>query len=79
MSEEGIAKIQAILDRLQPLIAADGGGVELVKVHDGIVYIKMLGACVSCPASYFTQKYVLEKTLKEELPNEVTHVSLVDS
>jgi Fe-S cluster biogenesis protein NfuA len=79
MLSESEVKIRAILDRLQPFIIADGGGIELVKVQDRIVYVKMLGACVTCPASSFTQKMVLEKTLKEELPQDVTEVVLINS
>lgn len=42
--------IEEVLDGLRPMIRRDGGNIEFVKVEDNIVYIKMLGACVGCPA-----------------------------
>jgi len=75
VSDESL--VQDIFDQLRPYIEADGGGIELVKIHNGTVYIKMLGACTSCPASTFTQKMVIEKRLKEKIPS-ITDVVVVD-
>ncbi len=71
-------KIQQVIDSLIPAIALHGGSIELVKVENRIVYLKMLGACLGCPASEFTQKLVIEKMLKEKLPELVKQVVVVE-
>lgn len=43
------------------------GNIELIKVEDAIVEVKLLGACSGCPSADITQKYIIEDTLKEEL------------
>lgn len=62
-------KVEAVLDTIRPNIQMDGGDVEFVRFQDGIVYIKMLGACVGCPASIFTLKMGIEQALKEQIPD----------
>lgn len=69
-------KIQDSLDTLRPFIQRDGGDVELVDYADGIVYVRLLGACSSCPSSYITLKNGIERALSEEIP-EVTGVEQV--
>lgn len=57
------------LDRIRPVLQKDGGDVELVNVStDGVVSVRMQGACGSCPGAMMTIKMVIEKTLKEEVP-----------
>jgi Fe-S cluster biogenesis protein NfuA len=63
-----IQRIEAVLDSLRPNIQMDGGDIELVKFEDGIVYIKLLGACVGCSMSIYTLKMGIEEALKAELP-----------
>ncbi len=63
-----LQKIETILDLIRPNIQMDGGDIELVKFEDGIVYIKLLGACVGCPMSVYTLKMGVEEALKAELP-----------
>lgn len=76
--ENSTSEVNKILDSLRPYIMADGGDVELVKIdNDGVVSIRMLGACAGCPASSFTQKMVIEKSLKEGVVG-ITEVVLVD-
>lgn len=60
-------KIEEVLDTLRPYIINDGGNIEFVKFEDGIVYIKMLGACAECGLLDFTLKDGIEQTLKEEI------------
>jgi len=57
------------LNRVRPALQADGGDVELVEVDkDGVVSVKLTGACGSCPMSTMTLKMGIERTLKEEIP-----------
>ena len=62
-------KVQEVLNLVRPALQADGGDVELVDVgDDGIVSVKLTGACGSCPMSTMTLKMGIEKTLMENIP-----------
>jgi Fe-S cluster biogenesis protein NfuA len=62
-------KVQKTIDRIKPNLQADGGDIELVEVtKDGVVKIKLLGACRGCPMSQMTLKMGVEKFLKKEIP-----------
>jgi Fe-S cluster biogenesis protein NfuA len=62
-------QVQEVLELVRPALQADGGDVELVDVsEDGIVSVKLTGACGSCPMSTMTLKMGIERTLKEKLP-----------
>ncbi|GGF96829.1 NifU family protein [Paenibacillus abyssi] len=56
-----------VLDKLRPFLQRDGGDVELVDVEDGIVKLKLVGACGSCPSSTITLKAGIERALLEEV------------
>ena len=61
--------INSALDKLRPYLERDGGNVEVVRVtEEGIVEVKMLGACMTCPQSTITMKVGIEKTLKDAFP-----------
>jgi Fe-S cluster biogenesis protein NfuA len=60
-------KVQSVLDKIRPNLRADGGDVELVDVKDGIVSLKLKGACAGCPMSTMTLKNGIERILKQEL------------
>jgi len=61
-------EVQKYIDKIRPSLQADGGDVELVEVtEDGIVKVKLLGACSGCPMSTLTIKNGIEKTLKENV------------
>ncbi len=63
------AKVEEVLNLVRPALQADGGDVELVDVtDDGIVSVRLTGACGSCPMSTMTLKMGIEKTLKEKIP-----------
>ena len=62
-------KVAAVLDKIRPSLMADGGDVELVDVKDGVVSVRLVGACGSCPMSTMTLKHGVERTLKSELPD----------
>ena len=62
-------QVQAVLDKVRPMLQNDGGDVELVDVTpDGVVKVKLTGACGGCAMSTYTLKMGIEKTLKQELP-----------
>jgi Fe-S cluster biogenesis protein NfuA len=62
-------KIEEALDKIRPMLAADGGDVELVEVSDdGVVKLKLTGTCGCCPMSQMTLKMGIEKLLKEAVP-----------
>jgi Fe-S cluster biogenesis protein NfuA len=61
-------KVDKVLDKIRPSLQADGGNVELVDVEDGIVKVRLTGACGGCPMSQMTLKMGIERLLKQELP-----------
>jgi Fe-S cluster biogenesis protein NfuA len=61
-------KVRAVIEKVRPFLQRDGGDIELVDVQDGIVKVKLQGACGSCPMSMMTLKMGVEKQLKEEIP-----------
>ncbi len=69
-------KVEAALNKIRPALQADGGDVELVEVKDGIVKVRLTGACGGCPMSQMTLKMGIERILKKEVP-EVKEVQAV--
>ncbi|HPR18414.1 MAG TPA: NifU family protein [Candidatus Cloacimonadota bacterium] len=62
-------KVQEVLDKVRPSLQADGGDCELINVReDGVVEVKLQGACGSCPMATLTLKAGIERVLKEEVP-----------
>lgn len=71
-------KVEAVLNKIRPQLQADGGGVDLVEVQDdGVVRVKLTGACGGCPMSQMTLKMGIERVLKQEIP-EVQRVESVN-
>jgi Fe-S cluster biogenesis protein NfuA len=62
-------KVKDVLDKVRPYLVRDGGNVELVEVsEDGVVKVKLVGACAGCPHSKMTLKNGIERILKQEVP-----------
>ena len=61
-------KVEAALARVRPMLLADGGDVQLIDVDDGVVKVKLTGACGGCPMATMTLKGGIERALKEEVP-----------
>lgn len=62
-------EVQAALDMVRPQLQADGGDAEIVEVTpDGIVKLRLTGACGGCPMSQMTLKMGIERILKERVP-----------
>ncbi len=64
-----ISKIQAVLNELQPYISSHGGRVEFVEIKDFVVFIRFYGACLSCPLSFYTLTYGVERHIKGKIPS----------
>ncbi len=71
--EEKVAKV---LETIRPGLQMDGGDIELVAVEDGVVKVRLMGACAGCPMSMMTLQLGVERTLKKEIP-EVVRVEAV--
>jgi Fe-S cluster biogenesis protein NfuA len=70
-------KVEAALNKVRPSLKADGGDVELVDVGaDGVVKVKLTGACGGCPMSQLTLKMGIERILKKEVPEVEEVVSI---
>jgi Fe-S cluster biogenesis protein NfuA len=68
------AKVQEVLNMLRPYLQADGGDVELIDVtSEGVVQVRLQGACGTCPSSTYTLKMGIEEQLKQYVPG-VTEV-----
>lgn len=61
-------KVEEVLNRIRPALQADGGDVELVDIEDGVVKVRLKGACGSCPFSIITLQVGIEQVLKKEIP-----------
>jgi Fe-S cluster biogenesis protein NfuA len=62
-------KVEAAIARIRPMLQADGGNVELIDVtDDGIVKVRLQGACAGCPMSQMTLKNGIERIIKETVP-----------
>ncbi|OIO38811.1 MAG: hypothetical protein AUJ75_02285 [Candidatus Omnitrophica bacterium CG1_02_49_10] len=62
-------RIEKALEKIRPVLVADGGDVQLVDVTaDGIVKVRLTGACGGCPMSQMTLKMGIEKAIREEVP-----------
>ena len=70
-------KVKEVIEKeIQPFLMMEGGSIELVGVEDGVVKVKLQGACAGCPMSQFTLVNFVEATLKERIP-EVKRVMAV--
>jgi len=61
-------KVEAVIDRIRPIIQSDGGDVELVDVVDNKARIRMSGNCIGCPSAQMTLYMGIEMALREEIP-----------
>ena len=69
-------KVEEVLAMIRPMLQRDGGDVELVEVDDGIVKVRLTGACGGCPMATMTLKQGIERTLKEKVPGVKEVVSI---
>jgi Fe-S cluster biogenesis protein NfuA len=63
-------QVETVLNKIKPSLQADGGDVELVEVtEDGVIKVRLKGACGSCPMSQITLKMGIERLIKKEIPS----------
>ena len=61
-------RVEAVLNKVRVGLKSEGGDIELVDVRDDIVYVRLKGACGTCPMSMLTMKNVVESSIKNEIP-----------
>ena len=61
-------RVAQVINRIRPAIQMDGGDIELIDVVDGIVKVRMVGACHGCPSAAMTLKMGIERAIKAEVP-----------
>jgi len=61
-------KVEEALARIRPALQADGGDVQLMDVKEGVVTVKLTGACGGCPMSTMTLRHGIERVIKEQVP-----------
>lgn len=69
-------RVQEIIQEVRPFIQSDGGDIELVKIEDQVVYVRLNGACIGCPSSMMTLKGGVEARIREDIP-EIEAVEMV--
>jgi ATP-binding protein involved in chromosome partitioning len=70
-------KVEAALEEIRPMLQADGGGIELVRVEDEVVYVRLLGACHGCPSASETMSEGVEEAIRKHAP-EIKEVRLAE-
>lgn len=60
--------VEKALGKIRPMLQRDGGDVELVAVEEGVVKVRLTGACKGCPMSQMTLKNGIERLLRQEVP-----------
>lgn len=62
-------QIERVIERIRPAIQADGGDVQFVEYDDGVVKLRLMGACVGCPMSTMTLQAGIERMIRQEVPD----------
>ena len=74
--EDLLPAVEASLEKVKPMLALDGGGMTLIGIKEGVVYVQLQGACVGCSASNQTIKFGIEKQLKIDIHPEITVINV---
>lgn len=61
-------KVKEAIEKIRPFLQRDGGDIEFISVEDGVVKVRLTGACAGCPMSQMTLKGAVEQALKKEVP-----------
>lgn len=75
--EEIELRVKALIDKMRPFLISDGGDIEFIKIEDGIVYVKLSGACQDCSLIDVTLKDGIEEMIINEIP-EIKEVRNID-
>lgn len=68
--------IRRTLDKVAPLLAKDGGGITLIDIRQGVVYVQFTGGCVGCASSPTTLKYIVERQMHLDIHPNLRAVSV---
>ncbi len=74
--EELRVPVEASLEKVKPMLALDGGGMELLDIKNGKVFVQLQGACVGCGASNQTIKYGIERQLRMDIHPEIEVINI---
>ncbi len=74
--DETRAQVESLITKVRPYLQRDGGDIEIINVEDGIVYVKMVGACEGCVALDVTLKQGIETMLLENVPGVIAVVNV---
>ncbi|MBQ9292874.1 MAG: NifU family protein [Campylobacter sp.] len=74
--EELLKPVQNSLNAIRPMLQNDGGGIELLKIKNGVVYVQLTGHCHGCAASGQTLKYGVERQLRIDIHPELSVVNI---
>lgn len=77
---EDLRRIEAVLDeRVRPALRAHGGEIEIDRLKDGVLYVKLLGQCAGCPSADLTSETIVEAELTAALPELVRKVAVIQT
>ena len=76
--EEQIEQINLVIDKIKPYLNSEGGDIEFVKFENGIVYVRMMGACLDCMTLDDTLKGGVEAMLMDEVPGVIGVENVTD-
>nr|WP_325178287.1 NifU family protein [uncultured Oscillibacter sp.] len=77
---ENLRKIEAVLDeKVRPALRAHGGEIEIDRLEDGVLYVKLLGQCAGCPSADLTNESIVEAELVKALPELVRKAAVVQT
>ncbi len=74
--DELFSAVAGVIEKIRPSLALDGGGIELLGVKSGRVYVQLQGACVGCASSHETLKYGVERQIRIEIHPEIEVVNV---
>ncbi|WP_297576139.1 NifU family protein [uncultured Campylobacter sp.] len=74
--EELQEPVATVIERIRPMLLNDGGDIDILGIKEGVVYVRLLGACHGCSASTQTLKYGIERQLKIEIHPELSVVNI---
>lgn len=74
--EELMVPVKAVIDKVRPSLALDGGNIDFITVKNGSVYVQLKGACIGCSSSGSTLKYGVERQLRMDIHPEISVVNV---